>query len=170
MLSQIQLQANDVIAIQHYSDYPTTTLKTWTAATPKPSSAIIDITYVLPKCTNTSLYCLTSKRIAKILPKPDIYHYLQYNVFNFSNYPTKEAYSQALLQILMFRTLVSVKDMGLTELYAQYMKEQSNILVSGDALSKILKHIFQQSDEQEKKTPRLKFQATGFQKQTSLKF
>jgi hypothetical protein len=151
MLSQIQLQANDVIAIQHYSDYLTTTLKPWTAATPIPTPALVDINYILPKCTNTSLYCLTLKRIATILLKPDIYNFLQDNVLNLSNYPTKEAYLQSILQNIMSSNLLSVKDVGVVELYLQYMKEPSNILVSGEVLSEILEHTIQPSDEQEKK-------------------
>jgi hypothetical protein len=142
LLSQIQLETNDVISIQHYSDYLTTTLKPWTAYTHKPSSKLIDITYILPECTNTSLYCLTLNEIGKILLKEDIYSVLQDNAYSSANYPTKEAYLQSILQNLLSRSL---------ELYLQYAKEQPNIVVFGDALSEILKHIFQPSDEQEKK-------------------
>lgn len=151
MLSQIQLQANEVLAIQHYLDYLTTAVDPWTTTTPKPSSALINITCILPTCTNTSLYYLTLKRIRTMLLQQDIYNFLQDNAFNFSNYPTKEAYLQSILQKLMYRNLLSGKDMGIVELYLQHMKEQPNILVSGDALSEILKHNIQPSNEQEKK-------------------
>jgi hypothetical protein len=151
LLSQIQLQANEIIAIQRYSAYLTSTLKPWKAYTPKPSSKFVDITYILPECTNTSLYCFTLKEIGKILLKEDIYSFLQDNVYSSANYPTKEAYLQSILQNLISRNLVSVKDMVFVETYLQYMKKQPNILVSGDALSEILKHIVQQSDKQGEK-------------------
>jgi hypothetical protein len=41
--------------------------------------------------------------------------------------------------------------MSVVELYLQHMKEQSNVLVSGEVLSEILEQIIQPSDEQEKK-------------------
>jgi len=91
------------------------------------------------------------ERIVTILLKTNIYHYLQDNLCSFSNYPTRVAYLQSILQNLTSRHLVSVKDMFVVELYLQYMKDRRNILVSGDFLSEILKHIIQPSDEQEKK-------------------
>ena len=67
-------------------------------------------------------------------------------MLNFSNYTTKVTYLQSILQNLMSGNLVSVQDMCVVELYLQYMKEQYNVLVSGDVLSEILKHIIQPSD------------------------
>jgi hypothetical protein len=151
ILSQVQLQTEEATALQHYIDYLTIILNPDIVDGPTPSLPSPDVIDILPTCAMKSLYCVILQQIGIILHKPAIYRFVQENAYNPAVYPTKEAYLQFILEYLISRNLLSVKELAFTELYLQYRKQQqSAFVISGNTLPGSLKRVVQPSHAQQR--------------------